>query len=44
MAKSYPKGLLPLHKSIATGAKLSEAQSEAKVGGSKSDKSNKTNK
>lgn len=44
MAKGYPKGPLPLHKSLATGEKLSEAQSEKRVGGSKTDKSKGSNK
>jgi hypothetical protein len=44
MAKQYPKGPLPQHKSIATGATYKEATSEERVGGSKKDKSNKTNK
>ena len=44
MPKQYPSGPVKQHKTLATGAKLSEAASEAKVGGSKSDKSNKTNK
>jgi hypothetical protein len=43
MAK-LPKGPVPLHKSMAVGEKLSDATSEAKVGGSKKDKSSKTNK
>lgn len=42
---SYPAGTpINLHKSMATGEKLGAATAEAKVGGSKSDKSNKTNK
>lgn len=45
MAKTYPAGKpVPLHKTLATGEKLSEAQSESKVGGSKKDKSRGTNK
>jgi hypothetical protein len=40
----YKSGPLRLHKSIATGESLSSAQSEERVGGSKTDKSNKTNK
>lgn len=43
MAK-LPKGPVPLHKSLAAGEKLSDAASEKKVGGSKSDKSKGTNK
>jgi hypothetical protein len=43
MAK-LPKGPVPLHKSLAAGEKLSDAASEKKVGGSKSDKSRGTNK
>ena len=41
MAK-LPKGPVPMRKSLAVGEKLSEAASEAKVGGSKKDKSHKT--
>lgn len=44
MAKTYPSGPLKLHKSLATGEKLSAAQSEKRVGGSKTDRSGKTNK
>jgi hypothetical protein len=45
MAKGYPVGKpVPMHKSIATGEKLGEAQSETKVGGSKKDKSRGTNR
>jgi hypothetical protein len=44
MAKKYGPGPVPLHKSLATGEKLAEAQSEKKVGGSKTDKSKGTNK
>lgn len=43
MAK-LPKGPVPMHKSLAVGEKLSEATDESKVGGSKKDKSNKTNR
>lgn len=43
MAK-MPKGPVPQRKSLAAGENLSEASSEAKVGGSKSDKSKGTNK
>ena len=44
MAKKYPAVPVKQHKSLATGDKLSEASSEKKVGGSKSDKSRGTNK
>lgn len=44
MSKKYPSGPLPLHKSLATGESLSEASSEKKVGGSKTDKSKGTNR
>lgn len=44
MAKKYPSGPVPAHKSIATGDSYSEANSEEKVGGSKKDKSRGTNK
>jgi hypothetical protein len=44
LTKFPSKGPLPLHKSIAVGDSLSSAQSEGRVGGSKSDKSNKTNR
>lgn len=44
MAAKLPKGPVKLHKSLAVGEKLSEASSEAKVGGSKTDRSHKTNR
>lgn len=45
MAPKYPANKpLPLHKSLATGESLKEATSEARVGGSKSDKSKGSNK
>ena len=44
MSKTWPKGPVNQHKTLATGESLAKATSEAKVGGSKSDKSNKTNK
>lgn len=44
MSAKYPSGPLRLHKSIATGEKLAAAQSEKKVGGSKTDKSGGSNK
>lgn len=44
MPKKYPSGPVPQHKSLATGDSLKEASSEAKVGGSKTDKSRGTNK
>lgn len=44
MSKKYPAGPLPLHKSLATGDSLSEAESEKRIGGSKKDESRKTNK
>lgn len=44
MSKKYPSGPLPLRKSLATGESLSEATSEKKIGGSKADKSGKSNK
>jgi hypothetical protein len=44
MAKTYPAGPVKLHKTLATGESLAKAQSESKVGGSKSDKSKGTNK
>lgn len=43
MAK-LPKGPVPLHKSLAAGQSLKEASAEEKVGGSKKDKSHKTNR
>lgn len=44
MAPKYPNKPVPQRKSLATGESLSEASSEAKVGGSKSDKSRGSNK
>ena len=45
MAKTYPAGKpVPLHKTLATGEGLKVAQSETKVGGSKTDRSKGTNK
>jgi hypothetical protein len=47
MAKSntkYPSGPVKAHKSLATGESYAEANSEAKVGGSKKDKSGGSNK
>lgn len=44
MAKKLPAGPVPMHKSLATGQSLPEATAEKRVGGSKSDRSNKTNK
>lgn len=39
-----PPGPMGVHKSLAVGETLKEATSEAKIGGSKTDRSNKTNK
>lgn len=44
MAKKLPAGPVPMHKSLAVGQSLSEATSEKRVGGSKTDKSKGSNK
>lgn len=44
MPKTYPAGPVKMHKTLAVGESLAKATAESKVGGSKSDKSNKTNK
>lgn len=43
-SKKYPKGPVKQHHLLATGDSLAESQTEARIGGSKNDKSNKTNK
>lgn len=44
MAKKYPSGPVKQKKSLATGDSYAEATSEAKVGGSKKDKSGGSNR